>query len=115
MGVCSGVGTGTGVCVCVCVRMRVRVCVCVGVGVGVGMGMGVGVLVFQTARLASEADHRQCNTLTGERSLQAYLTETIQGRLGAAGGNTPAAILLGEVYGEPTRCWSRTSWSCPCG
>ena len=57
-------------------------------------------LFLQTARRSVEVGHRQCNALHGERSLQAYLTETIQGRFGAGGGDTPSAILLREVYGE---------------
>ena len=56
-------------------------------------------LLLQTSRFATHVNHRQCNDYTSERSLQAFITEAMQGGLGAtaAGGDTDMERILREV------------------
>ena len=56
-------------------------------------------LLLQTARFAVSINHRQCNDYVGERALQAFITESMQGGVGATagGGDTDAERILREV------------------
>jgi hypothetical protein len=66
-------------------------------------------LLLYTARFATNINHRQCNDYASERSLQAFITESMQGGLGATvgGGDADMAIILREVR-ESLRRWDIT-------
>ena len=56
-------------------------------------------LLLYTASFATSINHRQCNDYASERSLQAFISESMQGGLGATvgGGDTGMASILREV------------------
>ena len=63
-------------------------------------------LLLQTSRFATHVNHRQCNDYTSERSLQAFITEAMQGGLGAtaAGGDTDMERILRAVRVSLASC-----------